>query len=170
MKTTLKNAKANLQDGPWSRWAQAVLCTIKVAMDKSLFFWVSCDEVRIIDNQSWLSMLEFVIDEWKHVPILFNLQWVDGAMSSKLMEMIVASFVSYGGVSETNLSLEVHSFWSLWNHDLLGFKNWSDDLVHAKTCSPFQRCALHNKPCKSSDYHFEFQRLLCKFKTFNFPC
>ncbi len=139
-------------------------------MDRSLFFRMNCDEVRIIDNQSWLSMLEFVIDEWKHVPILFNLQWVDGAMSNELMEMIVASLVSYGGVSETNLSLEVHLFWSFWNHNLLGLKNWRDDLVHAKTCSPFQWCALHNKPCKSSDYHFEFQRLFFEVKTFNFPC
>ncbi len=114
-------------------------------------------------------MLVFVIDEWKYVPILFNLQWVDGTMSNKLMETIVASLVNYGGVSETNLSLEVHLFWTLWNHKLLGFKNWSDDLVHAKTCSPFQWCALHNKPRKSSDYHFEFQRLVSKVKILNFP-
>ncbi len=103
-------------------------------------------------------------------PILFNLYWVDGAMSNELMEMIVASLVNYGNVSETNHSLEVHMFWSLWNHDFLSFKNWLDDLVHAKTCSPFQRCALHNTPCKSGDYHFEFQRLLSKVTTFNFPC
>ncbi len=131
---------------------------------------VSCDEMRTIDNQTWLFMHVFVIDEWKHVPILFNLQWVDAVMSNILMEMIVASFVNYGSVSETNLSSEVHLFWSLWNHDLLSFKNWRDDLVNAKTCSPFQWCALDNKPCKSSDYHFEFQRLLSKVKTFNFPC
>jgi hypothetical protein len=46
------------------------------------------------------------------------------------------ALANYGGVSETNLSLEVHLFWSLWNHDLSGFKHWRDDLVYAKNMLP----------------------------------
>jgi hypothetical protein len=41
---------------------QVVLCAIKVAVDKSLFLAMSCDEVTIIDNHSWLSMHVYVID------------------------------------------------------------------------------------------------------------
>jgi hypothetical protein len=56
------------------------------------------------------------------------------------MEMIVASLVNYGGVSETNLSLEVHMLiWSLWNHDFLSLKNWCDELVHAKHMLPISK-------------------------------
>jgi len=52
---------------------QVLLRAIKVVVDKSLFFVVSCDEVTSIDNHNWLSMHVYVIDNWKCVPILFNL-------------------------------------------------------------------------------------------------
>jgi hypothetical protein len=41
---------------------QVLLHTIKVVVDKSLFFAVSCDEVTSIDNHNWLSMHVYVID------------------------------------------------------------------------------------------------------------
>jgi hypothetical protein len=41
---------------------QVVLCAIKVVVDKSLFLVVNCDEVTSIDNQNWLFMHVYVID------------------------------------------------------------------------------------------------------------
>jgi hypothetical protein len=83
---------------------QVMLCTIKVAMDKSLFLVVNCDEVTSIDNHNWLSMHVYVINNWKCVLILLNLQKMDGATSDKSMENIVTSFVEYTGVKEADLA------------------------------------------------------------------
>jgi hypothetical protein len=81
-----------------------VLCAIKVAVDKSLFLTVSCDEVIGIDNKSSLSMHVYVIDNYKRVPILLNLQKVDGTTHDKLMENIITSLVEYRRVREANLA------------------------------------------------------------------
>ncbi len=39
-----------------------MLRAIKVVVDKSLFLVASCDEVTNIDNQSWLSVHVYVVD------------------------------------------------------------------------------------------------------------
>jgi hypothetical protein len=44
-----------------------------------------------------------VIDGWKWVPILFNLQRVlDGVTSTNLTKLIVRSLVEFGSMIETN--------------------------------------------------------------------
>jgi hypothetical protein len=50
-----------------------VLWATKVDVQKSPFIFVSCDEVTTIDDQSWLSIHVYVIEEWKRVLILLNL-------------------------------------------------------------------------------------------------
>jgi hypothetical protein len=82
---------------------QVVLRAIKVAVDKSFFLAVSCDEVTSIDNHSWLFMHVYVIDNWKHVVILLNLQKLDGTTFYKLVENIVTSLAEYRGVREADL-------------------------------------------------------------------
>ncbi len=51
-----------------------------------------------------------MIDEWKHVPLLLNLCRVDGATTNKLIQMIVSSFVKYGGVKKGNLAKKIICF------------------------------------------------------------
>jgi hypothetical protein len=48
------------------------LNAIKVALQKLNFIFVSCDEVTILDNQSWSYVHFYVIDKWKRIPILFK--------------------------------------------------------------------------------------------------
>jgi hypothetical protein len=67
-----------------------VLQAIKVGLQKTLFILVSSDKLTIIDNKSWLSIHLYVIDGWKWVPILFNLQKVlDGETFDNLTKLIM---------------------------------------------------------------------------------
>jgi hypothetical protein len=52
----------------------------------------------------------YVIDNYKCVPILLNLQKVDGATSDKLMENIVISLAKYRGVREVDLTQKLVYF------------------------------------------------------------
>jgi hypothetical protein len=63
---------------------------MNVVVQKTLFIPMSCDEVTIVDNQNWLSVHLYMIDGWKWVPILFNLQRVlDGAIFANLTKLIM---------------------------------------------------------------------------------
>jgi hypothetical protein len=37
---------------------------------------LSCDEVTMIDNQSWISIHSYVVQNWYHIPILIYLEQV----------------------------------------------------------------------------------------------
>jgi hypothetical protein len=72
---------------------------------------VNCDEVTTIDNQIWLSIHLYVIDGWKWVPILLNLQRVlDGATSTNLTKLIVWNHVEFGGMIKTNVANKLVCF------------------------------------------------------------
>ncbi len=100
-----------------------VLQAIKVVVQKTLFILVNCDEVTTIDNQSWLSIHLYVIDGWKWVSILLNLQKVlDGATSTNLTKLIVWSLVEFGSMIETNVANKLVCFGADGVTNLQGFK------------------------------------------------
>jgi hypothetical protein len=59
--------------GPWLRLCTKLCCAPSKLWWINHFFVVSCDEVTSIDNQNWLFMHVYVIDNHKHVLILLNL-------------------------------------------------------------------------------------------------
>jgi hypothetical protein len=80
--------------------ANVVLWTIKVVVQKFNFISMNCDEVAIVNNQSWLFMNVHVTRKWKRLPILLNLQYeVSGATLDNLIAMIVQNLVKYGRLS-----------------------------------------------------------------------
>jgi len=82
-----------------------VLRTTQNVMQKFLFIFVNCDEVTTIENQSWLSIHVYVIEEWKRVLILLNLQHVvDGTTFDNLTALIGKNLMEFRGLSETNLA------------------------------------------------------------------
>jgi len=73
----------------------------KLLCKKSLFIFMSYDEVTTIDNQSWLSVHVYVTKECKRVPILLNLQCVvDETTFDNLTSFIVKSLMEFGSLSE----------------------------------------------------------------------
>jgi hypothetical protein len=85
---------------------------------------MSCDEVTTIDNQSWLSVHLYVIDGWKWVPILHNLQRVlDGAISANLTKFIMWNLVYFGSMTEIDVANKLVCFGTNGVIVFQGFKN-----------------------------------------------
>lgn len=38
------------------------------------YILISCDEMTSVDNQSWLSLQAYFIDNWSKIPIMVSLQ------------------------------------------------------------------------------------------------
>jgi hypothetical protein len=59
-------------------------------LDKTNVFFLSCDEVISIDNQSWLSIDAYTIQNWTKVPMLLSLKHLmDGFNVTSLIIMIM---------------------------------------------------------------------------------
>jgi len=66
---------------------------------------MSANEVTTIDNQSWLFVHLYIVEAWKKVPLLLNLQKViDGGTSNTMTSMIVESLTKFGGLTESDLA------------------------------------------------------------------
>ncbi len=72
----------------------------KVAIQKAKYIIVSCDEVTIIDNQSWCSVHAHIIDGFKRVPLLLNLErLLGGGTLNNFIVLILKSLMEYGGLT-----------------------------------------------------------------------
>jgi hypothetical protein len=61
-----------------------VLKAPKVAILGASFFSNSCDEVTFIDNQQWLLIHVYVLDNWVHTSLLLSMaQVIDGLYAKK---------------------------------------------------------------------------------------
>ncbi len=47
-------------------------------MQKAKYLAISYDEVSTMDNQSWCSVHAYVVDDFKRIPLLLNLEKVIG--------------------------------------------------------------------------------------------
>jgi len=74
---------------------------MKEVVAGSKYFALSCDEVTTIDNQSWISIHYYVVQDWCHLPILIFLQQViEGGGLDNLIEIIMGVLKKErGGVS-----------------------------------------------------------------------
>ncbi len=50
-----------------------IIHATKVALQKSLFILVTCNELTTINNHSWLYVHAYVTNDWKWFPILLSL-------------------------------------------------------------------------------------------------
>ncbi len=77
-----------------------VLVTTKTTIQMTNHILVSCDEVISINNQSWIFVHGYVVEDFKRTPILLNLeQMTDGCTTDNLMKMIQNSIQVFGGLS-----------------------------------------------------------------------
>jgi hypothetical protein len=55
---------------------------------------LNCDEVFIVDNQSWLSIHDYVMQNWVKIPIVISLdQVVEGLRNDNLTKVIMEAFM-----------------------------------------------------------------------------
>jgi hypothetical protein len=75
------------------------------------FILFSCNEVTSIDNESWISIHCYVVQNWSRVPILISLERVqDQATSSNLLHFILSAVKRKGGVHGDSLVHKLMSF------------------------------------------------------------
>jgi hypothetical protein len=117
-------------------------------------------EVTTIYNQSSLSMHLYIVEAWKWVAILFNLQKVvDGSTSNTMTSMIVENLTEFGGLIESDLTNKLVCFGIDGVTNFLRCKNQSHHTTHDEICTIFHWCALHgtsHKSCIASPKFFEF--------------
>jgi hypothetical protein len=64
------------------------------------YFSITCDEVTTLDNQSWISVHVYTIQDWVRVPMFLCLQRVtEGGDADNITKMILAALTSEGGLT-----------------------------------------------------------------------
>lgn len=76
---------------------------------------MNCDELTTIDNQSWLFVHAYVIDDWKQLPLLLNIyKVVDETIAHNMTSLIAKSLgqhgVNMGGLSEIDIASKLVCF------------------------------------------------------------
>jgi hypothetical protein len=83
----------------------------KEVIETARFFSISCDEVTILDTQSWISIHGYVCEGWTCKPMLLSLERVmEGTKFDNLTTVIVDAIKNCGGVEQTQLCSRFASF------------------------------------------------------------
>jgi hypothetical protein len=68
------------------------------------YIFISCDKVTSIDNQSWILVHAYVVEDFKRTPILVNLEWdTKGYTTNNFTKMIRNSVKGFGGLFDHNI-------------------------------------------------------------------
>ncbi len=99
---------------PWfdtSRWGMAEVMHIvlleatKVTFVVTPFIVISVDEITMIDNTQWLSIHLYVVQKWKHIPILLCVEAVNlFATSDNIFSLMVKCMLDFGGLGVEELA------------------------------------------------------------------
>jgi hypothetical protein len=77
-----------------------IMESTKVAIQKIKYIIVSCDEVTIIDHQSWCNLHAHIVDGFKGILLLLNLErLLGGGTIDNLTTLILKSLMEYGGLT-----------------------------------------------------------------------
>jgi len=62
---------------------KVVLPNTKITVQDYVFFAWSADEVTIIDNQEWINVHAYMMQNWIRILILLTLKWVEVRATTK---------------------------------------------------------------------------------------
>ncbi len=80
---------------------EAIVKVIKATQ----FITMSCDEITIIDNGSWICTHAYVVQLWVKVPIMLQIECImDGLGSNNLTKIIIVAWMKYGGLTREDMS------------------------------------------------------------------
>jgi len=75
------------------------------------FLSISVDEVTTVDNQAWISIHAYVVQDFYRTPILVSVERLtEGAIAPKLAEVIVDALFAHGGLTPQHLLSKFVSF------------------------------------------------------------
>jgi len=74
-------------------------------------FSFSCDEMTTSNQQSWVSIHAYIVENWQWTPLLLCLQRVvDGATFDKLKRILVDAMVLFCDLDEDNIASKLITF------------------------------------------------------------
>jgi hypothetical protein len=80
---------------------KSVLQNTKTIVWDFAFFGLNADEVTTINNQWWISVHVYVMQNWIHIPILLTLEWVEvGAIIENITTIILQNIMKFRGLVE----------------------------------------------------------------------
>ncbi len=80
---------------------QVVMKAIRNIVQIAYYIVLSCDEVSTIDNQSWMFIHYYVVQNWVRIPILIFLGTVVvGLRSDNLIKVIMEVLMIGGGLPQ----------------------------------------------------------------------
>jgi hypothetical protein len=96
-----KNSKKH-----WAKLVlQEVLKVIRAIVGATCYPACRCDEVFVVDNQSWLYVHCYVMHNWVRIPILISLdQVVEGSRNDKMTKVIMEALIIGGGVPRNQIA------------------------------------------------------------------
>jgi hypothetical protein len=72
---------------------------------------ITCDEVTTMDNQSWISIYAYVVEDFYRKPILVSLeQLTDGASAARPTMTILDAMTTHGGLTMEDVRQKLISF------------------------------------------------------------
>jgi hypothetical protein len=82
-----------------------VLIATKVANSCSHVFFIICNEMMMIDNESWINIHTYLVEGFKCIPILLNLERlvIDGIVEN-FTNVILKSMTVNGGLTMEDIN------------------------------------------------------------------
>ncbi len=110
-----KNSKKHQNDSfNWTMakfMHQVMMKAIKVVVEVTHYIVLSCNEVSTIDNQSWMFILYYVVQNWVKIPILIFLDtMVTGSRSDNLIKVIMQVIMIGGGLPQNQIAQKLICF------------------------------------------------------------
>ena len=80
---------------------RVILHITRDAMSKIEVFSLSCDEVKSCDNQSWIFVTRYIVQDWGRVPMFLPIEHVmEGASSNHLANVLINAMGTYDNMKE----------------------------------------------------------------------
>jgi len=77
----------------------------KVSFVDAPFIVVSVDEVTMINNTQWLSIHLYVVQKWRHIPILLCVEALSlSATFDNIFSLMVKCMLDFGGLGVKKLA------------------------------------------------------------------
>jgi hypothetical protein len=85
--------------------------TTRVIVGVTWYVALNCDEVYKLNNQSWLFVHYYVVENWVKFLILISLdRMVEGSRSNNLIKVIMEAMMIGGGLARDHIANKVVSF------------------------------------------------------------
>jgi hypothetical protein len=92
-----------------------VVIATKVAIHATMYIVVICNEMMMIDIESWIKIHTYLVEGFKCIPILLNLErLVNGGTVKNFTNMILKSMMVNGGLTMEDISSKQFFLVLMW--------------------------------------------------------